>query len=78
MDDETKHQGPYCWERSPRDEGRVGTICILLHGHEGPHEFTLFDAIFLRFKDKPVRRARGNWCKTMDHPFPLVDPEEDE
>ena len=44
----------HCWEDGPRkdeswDSIGTGSSCMLLDGHEGPHEFTWDDEIVVTF-----------------------------
>lgn len=48
---------PHCWENGPiTDDGESGTTCMLLEGHEGPHEWTRDDQIMVSFA--PPKRKR--------------------
>ena len=43
---------PHCWEDGPRVgiwPRDCGTSCMLMDGHEGPHEWTRDDQIVVRF-----------------------------
>lgn len=39
----------HCWEDGPRETDDCGTTCMLLHGHDGPHEWTRDDEIGVLF-----------------------------
>ena len=43
----------HCWEDGPRDEDYVGSTCMLLDGHEGPHEFMSDSRIGVVFAPLP-------------------------
>ena len=53
----------HCWENGPTTEDGCGTTCMLLLGHDGPHEWTRDDRIVISFaplkvKVPPKRKAR--------------------
>jgi len=39
----------HCWEDGPRTDDDCGTTCMLLDGHDGPHEWTRDDEIVIQF-----------------------------
>lgn len=39
----------HCWEGGPETEDGCSTTCMLLDGHDGPHEWTRDDEIVVRF-----------------------------
>ena len=47
-------KGIHCWEGGPRTEDDCSTTCMLLDGHEGPHEWTRDDEVFMRFSEEPT------------------------
>jgi hypothetical protein len=42
---------PHCWTPGPQISG-VSTSCMLMDGHEGPHEWTRDDQITISFAKK--------------------------
>ena len=50
--DDPKHI-VHCWEDGPRTDDDCGTTCMLLDGHEGPHEWTRDDQVSVRFEGEP-------------------------
>jgi len=51
----------HCWEAGPRtgetwESIGIGSTCLLLEGHDGPHEFTRDDRILVRFVDPETDR----------------------
>lgn len=47
----------HCWEGGPDTEDGCPTTCMLLDGHEGPHEFTRDDQIGITFApSEPKKR----------------------
>jgi hypothetical protein len=38
-----------CWESGTEDDDGMGRTCILMEGHQGPHEFTRDDEIMITF-----------------------------
>ena len=40
---------PHCWEDGPRTEDGCSTTCMLMHGHDGDHEWMRDDQIRVRF-----------------------------
>lgn len=47
---EQKQRVVHCWADGPETEDGVGTTCMLLHGHDGPHVWTRDDEIGIRFE----------------------------
>ncbi len=49
----------HCWEDGPQTDDGCSTTCMLLDGHDGPHEWSRDDGIVLSFaselssKDSP-------------------------
>lgn len=39
----------HCWDDGPPAEDGCGTTCMLLDGHDGPHEWTRDDQIRASF-----------------------------
>jgi hypothetical protein len=39
----------HCWEDGPQEADGCGTTCMLMDGHEGPHQFIRDDEIGVRF-----------------------------
>ena len=40
----------HCWEDGPETEDGCSTTCMLLEGHQGPHEWTRDDKIMITFE----------------------------
>ena len=42
----------HCWEGGPDTDDGCGQTCVLLLGHDGPHEWTRDDQIGVTFKER--------------------------
>lgn len=49
----------HCWEDGPETEDGCSTTCMLLDGHEGPHEFTRDDQIGITFAPAEIEASFG-------------------
>jgi hypothetical protein len=50
----------HCWEEGPQTDDDCGQTCMLARGHDGPHEWTRDDAIWLDFaSDDPGETSDG-------------------
>jgi hypothetical protein len=50
----------HCWEEGPQADDDCGQTCMLGRGHDGPHEWTRDDAIWLDFaSDDPGEASDG-------------------
>lgn len=47
----------HCWEGGPVTDEGISTTCMLPDGHEGPHEWTRDDQIYIAFAPSPERDA---------------------
>lgn len=45
----------HCWQDGPETEDGCGTTCMLVDGHDGPHEWSRDDGIMLTFADREAR-----------------------
>ena len=41
---------PHCWEDGPETDDGCSTSCMLMYGHEGPHEWVRDDHITITFR----------------------------
>lgn len=42
----------HCWEEGPAETDGTETTCMLLNGHDGPHEWTRDDEVMVSFPAK--------------------------
>lgn len=49
MADQEPKRIVHCWEDGPETEDGCSTTCMLLQGHEGPHEWDRDDEIGISF-----------------------------
>jgi len=51
---EPEEREVHCWEDGPQTEDGCSTTCMLIGGHEGPHEWTRDDQIGISFAPDPA------------------------
>ena len=47
----------HCWEAGPDADDGCGTSCMLLDGHDGPHQWTRDDEIIIQIIEKDAENA---------------------
>lgn len=55
--DKLARRVPHCWEVGPETDDGCSTTCMLLDGHDGPHEWTRDDNITVSFAPMPEATA---------------------